>query len=61
MGVRDFIERKMLARAIRRDMKEHPDFWQQVHERQEVRGKLPRGVEEAARKEIERSRVRRQK
>ena len=55
MGVRDFIERKMLARAIRRDMKENPEFWQQVHEGQEVRDRLPKELEEAARKEIKRS------
>ena len=58
MGLLDFITRRMLARAIRRDMKENPDFWQQVHEGKEVRERLTTELKEAARKERERSRAR---
>ena len=60
MGLLDFITRRMLARAIRRDMKENPEFWQQVHEGLGVRDRLPKELEEAARKEIKRSKGRRQ-
>ena len=60
MGLRDFITRRMLARAIRRDMKENPDFWQQVNEGKEVRERLTTELKEAARKERERSRARHQ-
>ena len=60
MGLLDFITRRMLARAIKRDMKENPEFWQQVHEGQEVRDRLPKELEEAARKEMKRSEGRRQ-